>query len=211
MAVAAALTGPGRLRGEWSSEGNTERLTQIVGLVEGAVPGLDEALRRRDVDRVPDAWSGIRRALGRGRERVPVNDYRRLAAETFVVNECSGRENVGRRRRGRIPAAAATARLVQQNRGVGYEFDDVCLALSKWQRETEHHRHDEDHEQDHKPGITRHFRSPSLSQILDWFHLRAQKNGWASAHPVQHARLPRTITMSVLCALISPYLIVPRN
>src|SRR2546427_8489806 len=117
MAVAAALTGPGRLRGEWSSEGNTERLTQIVGLVEGAVPRLDEALRRRDIDCVPEAWSGIRRALCRGREGVPVNYYRWLAAETFVVNECSGRENVGRRRRGRISTAAAAARLIQQNCG----------------------------------------------------------------------------------------------
>src|SRR3989475_1871057 len=179
VAVAAALTSPGRLRGEWSSEGNTERLTQIVGLVEGAVPGLDEALRRRDVDRVPEAWSGIRRALGRGRERVPVNYYRRLAAETFVVDERSGRENVRRRRRGRIPAAASTARLVQQNRGVGYEFDDVCMALSKWERETEHHRHDEDHEQDHKPGITRHFSHPPCRRSSTGFTFARKKRGWA--------------------------------
>src|SRR3989442_2946359 len=179
MAVTAALTGPDRLRGEGSSEGNAERLPQIVRLVEGAVPRLDEALRRRDIDCVPEAWSGIRRALGRGRERVPVNCYRRLAAETFVVNECSGRENVGRRRRGRIPTAAATARLVQQNRGVGYEFDDVCLALSKWQRETEHHRHDEDHEQDHKPGITRHFSHPPCRRSSTGFTFARKKKGGA--------------------------------
>src|SRR2546426_1610692 len=179
MAVTAALTGPDRLRGKGSSEGNTERLPQIVRLVEGAVPGLDKTLWRRDIDRVPEAWSGIRRALGRGCEGISVNDYRRLAAEAFVVNECSGRENVRRRRRGRIPTAATAARLVQQNRGVGYEFDDICLALSKWQRETEHHRHDEDHEQDHKPGITRHFSHPPCRRSSTGFTFARKKRGWA--------------------------------
>src|SRR3989449_7330809 len=134
MAIAAALASPYRFGRKRCAKRDAECLTQVGGLVEGAVPGLDEALRRRDIDCVPEAWSGIRRALGRGRERVPVNCYRRLAAETFVVNECSGRENVRRRRRGRIPAAAAAARLVQQNRGIGDEFDAVCLALSKWHR-----------------------------------------------------------------------------
>src|SRR2546422_2560663 len=179
MAIAAALASPYRFGRKRCAKRDAECLTQVGGLVEGAVPGLDEALRCRDIDRVPEAWSGIRRALGRGREGVPVNDYRRLAAEAFVVNECSGREDVRRRRRrGRIPTAAAAARLVQQNCGARLEFDDVvCLALSKWQRETQHHGHDEEHEQDHKPGITRHLIALPVADPRLTSPSRAKKGG----------------------------------
>src|SRR5207244_7752025 len=83
VAIAAPLASPYRFGRKRRVKRDAECLTQIGGLVECAVPGLDEALRRRDVDGVPEAWSGIRRALRRGRERVPVNDYRRLAAKPF--------------------------------------------------------------------------------------------------------------------------------
>src|SRR5439155_7953588 len=119
--------------------GNTKRLAEVVRLEEVAVVREKESLRRRNIHDV--AWwtrarRGVRAAELAWCERVPVNYHRRFAADPLVVNECSGREDVRRRRRrGRIPTAAAAARLVQQNCGARQEFDDgVCLARSKWQR-----------------------------------------------------------------------------
>src|SRR2546428_569057 len=116
VAIGGPRASPYRFGRKRCVKRDAERLTQIGGLVECAVPGLDEALRRRGGDGVPEGWSGIRRALRRGRERVPINDYCRLAAKPFVINESGRREDVrGRRRRGRISTAAAAARLIQQD------------------------------------------------------------------------------------------------
>src|SRR5437763_495304 len=122
VAVAAALAGSGRLRRKRRAEWHAKRLAEVGGLVEGAVPRLDEPLRRRDVDDVFERSAGV---------RIAIDDGRGLAAEPFVVDERGRREDVRRvGSRLHVATASAAARLVEQNRRVGYELDDVAAECS---------------------------------------------------------------------------------
>src|SRR5439155_21058917 len=120
MAVAATLATCDDLRCRRDMRGHAERLLEIVGFKKVAVSWKDETLRRRLIGNIP--WR-TRRCVWRPgtaelprREGVPVDNDRRLAAETLVVDERGWRENIGRaRRRFCVAAITATRALIEHD------------------------------------------------------------------------------------------------